>query len=330
MGRRPVSLGGTTRAIANDAKRAGFAGMRSAHAGERTSHAEVLTMRGRFLLLAPVMFGVLAACGCGEYDDGYYGYADNEIVFGIQQRIVDAASGETEVTAGYEYLGLAHKGGWVTNVFRDGDGEGTCYFENFGYRLGQPQVESGVAVWTGGKLPQAGLQVLANQREPSKLEGPGWGPDDTLTFDVSGFAMPRLRTVTMNAPRTELEITAMTPALAEGANEVSLKSTDDVGVTWTETAPDLATRVMVTLETEDENGEPSAGVRCFGSSSSGSAVIPSKWVARLFSSVAPEKPIKGHIAVSSHRQVTYHARGSWTAYIVATTEHREQPFSGVR
>ncbi len=286
-------------------------------------------MRGR-VLLAPMMTAVLAASGCGDFDDGYYGYSDNEIVFGIQQRVVDAASGKTEVTAGYEYLGLAHKGGWVTNVFRDGDGDGTCYFENYGHRLGQPHVESGAAIWTGGKLPQGGLQVLANQPEPSKLEGAAWESNDMLTFDVSGFAMPRLQTVTMKAPPTELTVDAITPALAEGANELSIKATDDVGVTWTPTSPELATRVMVTLETENESGEPSAGVRCFGTSRSGSAVIPSKWVARLFSSVGAEKSIKGRVAVSSHRQVTYQARGSWTAYIVATTQHREQPFSGVR
>ena len=283
-------------------------------------------MRGRFLL-APV---VILAAACGNYDDGYYGYSDNEIVFGISQRVVDPASGKTEVRAGYEFLGLAHKGGWVANVFRDGDGEGTCYYENYGYRLGQPHVESGVAIWTGGKLPEAGLQVLANQRDPVKLEGAGWGSDDTLTFDVSGFAMPRLQTVTMNAPRTELEITAITPSLAEGANELSIKATDDVAVTWTPPASSAATRVMVTLETEDETGGAAGGVRCFGTSSSGSAVIPSKWVARLFSSVEADKPIKGRLGVSSHRQVTYYARGSWTAYIVATNQHREQPFSGVR
>ena len=284
-------------------------------------------MRGRFLLAPVVMIAALS--GCGHYDDGYYGYSDNEIVFGIRQR-VDAATGKTEVTAGYEFLGLAHKGGWETNVFRDGDGEGTCYFENFGHRLGQPRVESGVAIWTGGKLPASGLQVLANQREPSKLEAEGWGPDDQLTFDVSGFAMPRLQPVTMRAPRTDLAITAITPALAEGASEVAIKATDDVAVTWTPPESGAETRVMVTVETDDDAGASIAGVRCFGTSSSGGAVIPSKWVARLFSSVDAEKPIKGHVGVSSHRQTTYHARGNWTAYIVATTQHREQAFTGVR
>lgn len=281
-------------------------------------------MSGRFLL---IVSGALLAAGCGDFDDGYYGSRDNEIVFGIRQRV--NAAGKPEVTAGYEYLGLAHRGGWVTNVFRDGDGEGTCYFERFDNRLGPLQVESGIATWAGGKLPSEGLQVLANQREPAKLEIEGWGPGDELTFDVSGFAMPRLEAVRMNAPSIDLAITAITPALAEGAREVSIKPSDDVGVTWTPPSPAVATRVMVTLETEEESG-PGGGVRCFGLASSGSAVIPAKWVGRLFSSVDPAKTIKGHIAVSSHRQVTYYARGSWTAYIVATTEHREQKFIGVR
>ena len=161
-------------------------------------------MSGRFLLIGPVLMMFVA--GCVDYEDGYYRYGANEIVFGIRQRI-DPASGESSVTASYEFLGLADKGGWATSVFRDGDGDGTCYFERYDNRLGQPHVESGVAVWTGAKLPGAGLQVLANQREPSKLEAEGWGPDDTLSFDVSGFAMPRMQTVTMNAPRTDLAIT---------------------------------------------------------------------------------------------------------------------------
>ena len=283
-------------------------------------------MRGRrrLLLLAPLS---LLVTGCSSYESGG-GYSDNEIVFGIRQRL-DAASGQSVVTAGYEYLGLAHKGGWNADVFRDGDGDGTCYFERYDSRLGQPHVESGVATWSGGQLPQAGLQVLANQPEPAKHEGGGWTSDDTLTFDVTGFAMPRLQAVRMNAPRTELAITAITPALAEGASELAIKTTDDVSVTWTPTSPSAATRVMVTLETDEEEG-PGGGVRCFGSSRSGSVVIPSKWVARLFSSVPGDEPIKGRVAVSSHRQVTYHTRGSWTAYIVATTQHREHAFSGAR
>jgi hypothetical protein len=293
------------------------------------SKERFIIMRGRFLL---VVSGALLAAGCSDFDNGYgyYGDRDNEIVFGIRQRITGTASGKPEVTAGYEYLGLAHHSGWTTNVFRDGDGEGTCYFERFDNRLGALRVESGVATWTGGNLPREGLQVLANQPMPVKLEAEGWGGEDTLTFDVSGFAMPRLEAVTMSAPRTELAITAITPALGEGMSDLGLKATDDVGVTWTPPASsDTPTRVMVTLETEEESG-PGGGVRCFGLASSGSAIIPAKWVARLFSSVDPEKPIRGHIVVASHRQVTYFARGNWTAYIVATTEHREQKFAGER
>ena len=190
-----------------------------------------------------------------------------------------------------------------------------------------PRVESGVATWTGGKLPASGLTVLANQPEPSKVRGEGWLASDTLTFDASGFAMPRIRAVTMNAPRAEIGDTTIAPALAEGATELSLNATDDVAVTWP--AVDAPARVMVSLETEEANG-PGGEVRCFGTPRSGSAVIPAKWVARLFSSVDPGAPIKGRLEIASHRQVTYHTRGSWTVYVVATTVHREQVFVGVR
>ncbi|HVJ88267.1 MAG TPA: hypothetical protein VM580_00585 [Labilithrix sp.] len=281
-------------------------------------------MRGRFLLLAVV---ALLALGCSDYP---HAYDENEIVFGIQQR-TDAASGTSVVTADYEFLSLSRKGGWGAQVFRDGDGEGVCYFEVFDHRLGRPEVESGVARWTGGQLPQAGLQVLANQPAPSKIEGAGWGPNDALFFDVTGFAMPPLRTVAMYAPSVELAITAISPAQPTRATEMTIGTTDDVSVKWSPPAPHVnASRVMVTLETEDEAAHPHAGVRCFGSASSGSVVIPSARVSQLFSTVTGDKPIKGNLAVYSHRQVTYLARGGWVAYIVATTLHREQAFTGAR
>ncbi|HVH43068.1 MAG TPA: hypothetical protein VM925_12025 [Labilithrix sp.] len=278
-------------------------------------------MRGPFLLFASA---VALVGGCADYD----AYGENEIVFGISQR-VDAATGKPVVAAGYEYLRLANKGGWSSLAFYDGDGDGVCYFELYDHRLGPLIVDSGVATWTGGKLPAPGLQVLANQPQPSRHEGAGWAAGDMLTFDVSGFAMPRLETVRMLAPRTELAAIAMTPAPAEGAADVSLKATDDIGVTWTPTSREDATRVMVTIETE-EGDQSLGGVRCFDSSESGSAVIPKKWVARLFSSVDATKPIKGHIAVSSHQQTTYYERDGWTAYIVAVSQHRAQAFTGVR
>jgi hypothetical protein len=284
-------------------------------------------MRVRHLLI-PVLLAVIA-CGCGEDDD----YADNEseIVFGIGQRTVKTSEGEKkETTAGYEYLRLANKGGWGPWVFRDGDGEGTCYFERFEDRLGKPRVESGVATFRGGKLPSpAGLQILANQPD-AKLDGPGWADGDILTFDVSGFAMPPITTTMMYAPSGTLDIKAITPAPAEASGtELSLKSTDSVGVTWTPVTTGPRSRVMVSLETEEESGRGSQ-VRCFGSPESGSAVIPSDWVARLFSTVPTSAPIKGHLEIASHRQVTIYARGSWIGYVVATNVQREQAFTGVR
>jgi hypothetical protein len=278
-------------------------------------------MRSRFLLLASVIASV-SVVGCMDHD--HYGYDDdNEIVFGIRQKV--DADGNKHVSAGYEFLALAKKGGWVTNAFRDGDGEGTCYFERFDHRLGKPRVESGVATFKGAGLPAPGLQVLANQPEPAKLEGTGWSTGEVLTFDAAGFAMPDIRPVTMKAPRTELAITGVTPAVAQGSTELSLKPTDSIAVTWTPIEDERSTRVMVALETDEEKG-PGGEVRCFGSGKSGSAIIPSEWVARLFSSVDPSTPVNGRLEIATHRQVTVRARGGWTVYVVATTVHREQSF----
>jgi hypothetical protein len=293
-------------------------------------------MRVRFLVPAVLLSSFAFVAGCDEDFEGHHGrYGDeNEIVFGIQQRTVTVAQGETkEVAAGYDYLRLANRGGWGPAVFRDGDGEGTCYFESLEDRLGKPRVESGAAMFGGGKLPSpSGLQMLANQPDDSKFAGVGWEDGDLLTFDVTGFAMPRIPTITMNAPRTTLDVTAIAPAPAPsttGAEEISIKVSDSVGVTWTPATEGPRSRVMVTLETDQANG-PGSQVRCFASGDSGSAVIPAQWVARLFSTVDPAAPIKGHVAVSSHRQFTYYAQAAWVVYVVATTLHREHAFSGVR
>ena len=288
------------------------------------------------LRLTAISCGVLALSlvGCDDgFHDGYDGYGDssNEVVFGIQQR-VDPATNKNVVTGSYDFLGLANKGGSTVSVFRDGDGTATCYFERFDDRLGAIQVESGVATFTGGQLPAAGLQILANETEPAKLDGnDGWSGDDRLTFQVTGFAMPHVRTFSMAAPRLDLGGIAITPALASGATDLAIKPSDDITFTWTPVASDdfPHAHVMVTLDTE-EDGNAGGGLRCFASPSAGSAVIPAEWVARLFSSVDPAKPIKGHVAVSSHHQVTYYAPGDWTAYIVATTEHVEKSFAGTR
>lgn len=270
-------------------------------------------MRGAFLLLA------LIPLACVDYPPAA---EPNEIVFGIHQR-TDEATGKTEVSAGYEYLSLAKKGGWVNYVFRDGDGEGTCYFERFDQRLGHPRVEGGTATWQGGQLPVPGLTVHANQPEPSKHEGVGWGENDVLSFQVDGFAMPRIHRLTMNAPGAELPGTVVAPPSSE------IKSSDDVGVTWTPVPSDDGSRVMVTIETEEDDN-PGGGVRCFASSKSGSIVVPSKWVSRLFESVEPAKPIKGHIEIASHRQITYVTHGDWIVYVIATALHKQVPFTGLR
>ncbi len=292
-------------------------------------------MRVRFLL--PLVF---LAVGCDDYGyyDRHYG-GDNEIVFGIQQRTVTTPDGAqaTEVSAGYDFLRLAKRGGWGPAVFRDGDGEGTCYFESFDDRLGKPRVEDGTAMFTGGTLPSPnGLQLLANQPEDTKYAGAGWADGDVLTFDVMGFAMPRIPTLEMYAPRTKLEGTTIAPAPSAsadpssvGSSTIEIRTSDAVGVTWARPTEGARSRVMVSLETEEEGGRGSQ-VRCFGRSESGSAVIPAEWVARLFSTVDPDKPIKGHLEIASHRQYTYYGRGNWIVYFVATTLHEQHAFTGVR
>ncbi len=57
-------------------------------------------MSGRFLLPRfPVVAAVVLA-GCGDLDDGYRGYGENEIASAFASD-VDAATGKTELKAGY-------------------------------------------------------------------------------------------------------------------------------------------------------------------------------------------------------------------------------------
>jgi hypothetical protein len=50
-------------------------------------------------------------------------------------------------------------------------------------------------------------------RESFKLAGAGgWAAGDVLTFEVTGFAMPQVRPITMTAPPTTLDVTSKTGA----------------------------------------------------------------------------------------------------------------------
>lgn len=291
-------------------------------------------MRARSLSLLIVS---VAFVGCDDDHHGY-GYDDNEIVFGVEQRVQKKADGtgdEVAVTGGYEFLHLAHRGGYHAAVFRGSGGGGvdepTCYFESLGDRLGKPTVESGAATFAGGNLTSAGLQILANQSDTVLTGVPGWRDGDLLTFEVSGFAMPRIPSVTMNTPRAALTITAIAPPLPSGTETRVIKSTDSVGISWAPVSERPRSHVMLTLETEPASDtDRGAQVRCFSDEDAGSAIIPAQWVARLFSTVPADKPIQGRLGIASHRQVSIHERGGWLVYVVATTLHEEHAFTGER
>jgi hypothetical protein len=268
----------------------------------------------RLLLLAPAIACIVAACG-----DGYpqRGYDDNSIVFGISQK--KDASGKVETRAGYEFLELANKTGWETHVLFDDNA--TCIFERLEKRLGKPRVESGAASFTGAALPTNGVAIPANSDDIVVQEGSGWKTNDVLFFEASGFAMPTVPPQRMRAPAAELTISAPPP---EG--ELTIKASEDFTVSWTAAAEEFPSKVMVALETEEPDGR-SGEVRCFYNASESSGVVPKLWLTRLLSSIPAEQPIKGKVQIATHRQLTLYARGAWTIYVVATTMHREQPFS---
>lgn len=261
---------------------------------------------------------VLVACD-PVYDYGGGGNA-NEIVFGISQ---DA----TGVSADYEFIGIGGHGGSVAAAFRDGDGDGSCWFEDLDDRLGKAHVDNGTARWTGGTLGtnQDGLLILANQPAPTTQATPGWTSTDVLSFYAEGFAMPELGRVNLLAPADTLSIEAITPA-PDATNAIALTPSTDVGVTWTPVLDEAASRVLVSLETAHAN------VRCFNEAKTGSAIVPATWIAQLFE----EEPkgssttISGKLTIASHRQATVIAQGNWLVYVVATGVHRDIAFTGTR
>jgi hypothetical protein len=269
-------------------------------------------MRMRGFAFGVVVFAALAGCGDGHSER----FGVNEILFGIEQR-TDASG--VHVKGGYEFLGLAKKGGWGAKIFRDGDGDGRCMLERLGERLGPQAVDSGVAVFSGAKLPPSGLQILGNHPDP-KIAAEGWTSGDKLTFEVSGFAMPYVSSFRMTVPRTDLADIAFAPPLSEIASAAR-----DLVVSWKPALDDDASRVMVALRIDD--GKGGSEVRCFDDGASGNAIIPKKWIAELFATAPAGNPVSGHLTIASHRQVNVYAESQWIAYVVATTVFRDEPFT---
>jgi hypothetical protein len=281
----------------------------------------------RFPLLLVLGLGVVAAAlACGPaYDRPHGDGIANEVVFGIEQN----AQG---VSADYDFIGLGGHGGSLAAAFRDGDGEGSCWYEILDNRLGKPHVDNGTARWTGGTLgsiPGEGLLVLANQPQPTKQSTVGWTSADSISFYAEGFAMPPLERVTMRAPLVELTVGAIAPAPDATTGTMTITPKTDVGVSWTPPAEDTLSRILVTLETEHAN------VRCFTRPEKGSSIVPAQWIERLFPD--PRDPsdggsssITGKLTIASHRQTTLIEPGNWLVYVVATSVHRQIAFTGTR
>lgn len=266
--------------------------------------------RSIFLLIGAT---AASACGDGGYPYGY-GWDSSEIVFGIVES-TDQATGEATTRAGYEYLGLANKGGWATVLSRSGE-DGTCIYEDLDRRIGRPHVgDGGRARWVGGTLPPEGLVVNANEPDP-ELAGRAFVPGKPLAFDIDfGFGLPEIPAVPMHAPRTEL--TTIEPP----AGELSVDAASHLAFAWRSGAtPDLPSNVMVALDTEDETGR-GAEVRCFFDEKEGRGAVPPALLQRLGASGT-----KGTVRIATHRQVTVIANGGWLVYVVGAIVHREQPF----
>ena len=279
-------------------------------------------------VLGVVTLGLAAAtAGCEGDDHGRWGYREgSEIVFGIAQK--KDADGKLTTSVGYEFLDVLDSG-WssVGLVSRDR----SCWAERLDGRLGQPHVEGGVATFEGGSLPANGIAVIANRADDLVLDAPAWsGANDRITFQAQGFAMPNIGPETLSPPSTDLALVAPADPAAEVAVDTSAK---ELAITWTPS--DTAGKreaVVASLVAVPEGAPDSRGVelRCFFDHATGTGTIPQALVTRFAALVGGTGAIKGKLHIATHRQLTIHARGGWTVYVVASVDQREQPFTLTR
>ena len=275
--------------------------------------------------LGVVMLGLVATtAGCDG--DGYGRWdqrADSEIVFGIAQK--KNADGKLTTSVGYEFLDVLDSG-WsaVGLVSRDR----SCWAERLDGRLGQPRVEGGVATFEGGSLPANGIAVVANRTDDLVLDAPAWaGSGDRITFQAKGFAMPNIGPQSFSPPSTELALLAPADPAAEVAVDTTAK---ELEIGWTPAATaGQREAVVASLVAIPENAPDSRGVelRCFFDHDTGKGRLPQALVTRFAALVGGTGAIRGKLHIATHRQLTIHAKGGWTVYVVASVDQREQPFT---
>jgi hypothetical protein len=260
--------------------------------------------------LLPISALALASCASPDF-------TESQIVFGIDQSL-DPATGAVVTTGGYELLELGSHG-WRTRGYVDR--EKSCWLERLGLRRGPVRVDHGIATFRGGLLPPEGLAIVGTPEggEDVVHRGPAWATGDRLTFDARGFAAPRIEPFVMIAPRTEL-------AVAEPPDgELALSGAEDLRVAWTpEGLAHGHESVVVSLRAGDE-ARGLVELRCFFDEDAGAGLVPGSFLAELAAEAG--SGATGKLGIATHRQVTVHARGGWTIYVVATAGRRVQPFT---
>ena len=284
-----------------------------------------MTYRAALGLITIGLAGSIAACTNHDHWDRH-GYNESEIVFGISQS--KSAEGKVSTSVGYEFLDVLDQGWSAVGLVSRGR---SCWAERLDDRLGQPRVEGGVATFQGGALPDKGIAVIANRADDLVLDAPAWQAGGApLTFEARGFAMPNIGPETIYAPATDLALLAP----AAGAAEVAIDSTsnDELAIGWTvtEATPGPRESVVASLVAVAEGTPAARGVelRCFFDRRDGKGSFPKAMVSRFASLVGVgATPIKGKLRIATHRQLTIHADGGWTVYVVASVDQREQPFA---
>lgn len=270
-----------------------------------------------------------SAVGCFGDDSwsGGYSYNQSEIVFGIEQST--KADGKVRAAVGYEFLDVRNHG-WSARGFRS-PGGASCWAERLDDRLGQPRVEGGVATFTGGALPEKGIAVVANRSGDLILDAPAWSKGgDALTFQAKGFAMPEIGPERMTAPSLDLALTAP----ADASAEVAIDPSTELEIGWSLGEPAkagaLRESVVASLVAAPETTPDARGVevRCFFEREDGKGQFPKAIMTRFVELLGGgQAPIKGRLRIATHRQLTIHADGGWTVYVVASVDQREQPFT---
>lgn len=218
-----------------------------------------------------------------------------------------------ETTAAYELLKVDGKG----QVRQSAPGDGRCFVEAMGTRItSAPGLNAGVATFRGGALPAEGLRVLPENvaTSPAVFHAAGWSGGELLHFEASGFSMPALDDVGLEAPHARLGLRS--PAL-DDATTLHVSRTEPFHLEWAPIADTVLARLRTTKGADEQT------LYCFFDGPKGEGTFDAGGIAQL--------PDVDGVGVKGVFDVTLHAEKAtivddWNIIVIADSMQGRRAF----